>query len=123
MKTIKQTVAILGILSVLLTTSCSSQSPLSLPDSVRTMQEIFEGKRVSSVNKGELQVVVPASAGDGPGKPALLLPNPEIHMYVFPYLTQQDRVRIPGFWLAFNLYERDEPLLHHEIADFEAHVD
>lgn len=35
------------------------------------------------------------------------LPNPVIHLYVYPHLSQPDEVPIPGYWTLFKLFERE----------------
>lgn len=35
------------------------------------------------------------------------LKNPELKMYVFPHLAGQDQLPVPGYYTAFNVYERD----------------
>lgn len=34
--------------------------------------------------------------------------NPVIHMYVYPHTSKVDGVRIPGYWTAIELDEREE---------------
>jgi len=44
------------------------------------------------------------------------LPNPELHLYVFPHLAGQDQVPVPGYYTAFNAYEHDHYALPQETA-------
>lgn len=43
------------------------------------------------------------------------LPNPTILIYVYPHLATDDRVPIPGYTTAINLYNRDHYALPEEL--------
>jgi conjugative transfer region lipoprotein (TIGR03751 family) len=44
------------------------------------------------------------------------LPNPTLVMYVFPHLSHEERVPVPGYATAFPMYERVEYALPGEVA-------
>jgi conjugative transfer region lipoprotein (TIGR03751 family) len=35
------------------------------------------------------------------------LPNPELHLYIYPHLAGIDQIPVPGYMTVFNVYERD----------------
>jgi conjugative transfer region lipoprotein (TIGR03751 family) len=43
------------------------------------------------------------------------LPNPTLVMYVFPHLSHEERVPVPGYATAFPMYERVEYALPGEV--------
>lgn len=43
------------------------------------------------------------------------LPNPELHLYVFPHLAGSDQVPVPGYYTVFSAYERDHYALPQEM--------
>jgi conjugative transfer region lipoprotein (TIGR03751 family) len=42
------------------------------------------------------------------------LPNPEVHLYVFPHFAGSDEIPVPGYYTVFNAYERDHYALAQE---------
>jgi conjugative transfer region lipoprotein (TIGR03751 family) len=44
-----------------------------------------------------------------------LLPNPELRMYVFPHLAENEEVPIPGYFTHFHAYKKDHYALPNEI--------
>lgn len=40
--------------------------------------------------------------------------NPELKMYIFPHLAGQDEIPVPGYYTAFNVYDRDYYALANE---------
>jgi len=42
------------------------------------------------------------------------IPNPELNLYIYPHLAGQSEVPIPGYYTAFNAYEKDHYLLPQE---------
>jgi conjugative transfer region lipoprotein (TIGR03751 family) len=43
------------------------------------------------------------------------LPNPELHLYIYPHLAGTDQVPVPGYYTIFNAYERDHYALPQEM--------
>lgn len=44
------------------------------------------------------------------------LPNPELQLYIYPHVAGQDEVPIPGYFTAFDAYERNYYALPYENA-------
>lgn len=42
------------------------------------------------------------------------LPNPELQLYIYPHVAGQDEVPIPGYFTAFDAYERNYYALPYE---------
>lgn len=81
------------------------------------MQELFEGGHAErpSLPSGFIRLDgTDKSINMAPSTP--MLPNPHLQMYVFPHLSPRDRVLIPGYWITFGLYERNEPALDSEVV-------
>ena len=79
------------------------------------MQELFEGQTVTGQGITPSLLLIHASpSGSVSDASTPMLPNPAFRMFVFPRISTRDQVRIPGYWVTFDLYERNEPALDHE---------
>ena len=45
------------------------------------------------------------------------LPNPELKLYVYPHLAGSDELPIPGYYTAFNVYEKTHYALPNEFPN------
>lgn len=104
----------LGLLVCL--TGCSNQTTL-LPQGHRTMLEIYtdpDGAGAPSLIRAvqrPVDVAAPTSAAAESLKAWPVferLPNPDLHLYVFPHRATADGVPIPGYTTVFPLYKRVE---------------
>lgn len=115
-------------ISISLLNACSMSGNV-VPKRGPTMEQVYDGMATSvpthscannhckrlSQPLGELLDVasdIPKSALD---REFHKLPNPALHLYVFPHLAGKDEVPVPGYFTVFNAYEQDHYALANEM--------
>ena len=84
------------------------QSPSSLPDyqpkkDQQDVKKVRGDVPAAQYKESALPIHVSAAVDQTFKK----VPNPELKMYVYPHLAGQEEVPIPGYFTAFNAFERD----------------
>lgn len=120
-------------------TACSSLSGNVIPQKGPSMEQIYDSMGESSIqsknnNKADKSHLtkVHQEASDASTAQALplpgsvytsadkskfhKLPNPELQLYISPHVAGQDEVPIPGYFTAFDAYERNYYALPYENA-------
>ncbi|PSU31795.1 hypothetical protein [Photobacterium lutimaris] len=127
-------ITILAVATII--TGCSSKEPLSreeryqnspIPESSRTMQEIYDNHSGAKVNAENTQILRrSATWAELSNDPYTLnntgradfrkLPNPKLYIYFAPSLTKEDRMPRPGWMSEFNMYSKPEYALPGEVS-------
>lgn len=119
-------ITILTLLAALISlTACSSMRGNVVPQSGPTMEQVYDSvdeqnnnianqgnlnqlrQQVSLSQKTQTSSLAGSVSANAVSQQFHKLPNPELKMYVFPHLSGQDQVPIPGYFTAFNVYEHD----------------
>jgi conjugative transfer region lipoprotein (TIGR03751 family) len=125
--------AVLCTLLVSTLTSCATRKETLLPHGPTTMREVWDQHTSGSVRGGAPRALIearetlrrPLTASEASSvlkenasysrtsqteieRQFKRLPNPDLLMYVFPHLSGDPRVPVPGYSTVFPLYERVE---------------
>ena len=138
MKPSSTPIAVLGLISLMLT-GCASTKDTVLPQDGPSMKAIYEG-HVHEMNADNPQVIR-GELGDRPivaGEAALhgytrdafneidvlfpRLPNPTLLMYIFPHLAGDAGAPVPGYTTAFPMYEQVEYALPGEVRSHQGGI-
>lgn len=113
MRMIMTLVFITGLTSFL--TACASMSGNVVPEKGPTMEQVYDSMPVmKSENIPNKQVQLETKLTENiVGHEFHKLPNPELKIYVYPHLSGNDHVPIPGYYTVFNAYTQD----HYELAN------
>ena len=118
------------MLIIILTSLLSSCASHILPENGPTMEQTYDGMRVSDRRSNLAANEIPISLKKEDGFRNLAandlpintldhqfhkLRNPELKVYVYPHLAGKDEVPIPGYFTAFNVYTQDHYGLPSEV--------
>ena len=115
------------MISISSLTACNSMSGNVVPKKGPTMEQVYDGMITShqpsvenEYKKKSHPMGAPLSVASDLPRSAVTrefhkLPNPELHLYVFPHLAGKDQIPVPGYFTVFNAYEHDHYALPNEM--------
>jgi conjugative transfer region lipoprotein (TIGR03751 family) len=115
--------AVLTLLVAITLSACSTAGD-TMPQGGPTMSQVYEEAMQKSngatLDQARAQISAPVSynsidqlspytrtANNEINNLFPLLPNPQIVMYIYPHLAEQDEAPVPGYSTAFSLFERE----------------
>jgi conjugative transfer region lipoprotein (TIGR03751 family) len=109
-------------------TGCSSMVGNVVPQQGKTMEQVYDGMKPTptvndnkpmaqgfkdvSFTKTSLASEIPSNELDKEFKKIM---NPELKMYVYPHVSGNDEVPIPGYYTAFNGYSHDHYMIKNDL--------
>lgn len=114
----------LSLVTLINVTGCSHVAGNVVPQRGPTMEQVYDSMeadsesnikqlvRDESKEKARLDAKIHV-ASKAPNE-FQKIPNPELHMYVYPHLAGHDEIPIPGYATVFNVYTRDHYVLSSE---------
>lgn len=122
---------------------CKSMSGNVVPQTGPTMEQVYDGMGKSSNADIANIVITPGNQSTSSGEDDLVqvrkaantihqdtttttpkinnhafqkIPNPELKLYIYPHLAGQSEIPIPGYYTAFNAYDKNHYLLPQEVV-------
>ena len=96
--------------------ACSSMSGNVVQEKGPSMEQVYDSMKASDVkqitHQRTARAITPLNTANSTFHK---IPNPELHMYVYPHLAGKDEMPVPGYFTEFNAYPQDHYALPNEI--------
>lgn len=102
---------ILILLTAINLTACTNLSGNVVPQKGPTMEQVYDSLSVKKSIKKEISTMNEKRMTENSFQQ---IPNPELKMYVYPHLSGNEEIPIPGYQTQFKAYTRDHYALPSE---------